>query len=634
MMDLIPLIAAFLIIAVASRQIAGMLQKIRLPIITGLLIMGIISGPYVLDLISQEAVSNLKFVKDISLAFIAFAAGSELYLKELRNRLNSIAWNTFGQFFVTFLIATVGLFVLSDLIPVMSGVSAPVRFSMAILAATIFVARSPSAAIAVINETRARGPFSQTALGVTVVIDILVIILFAICMTLASSLVEGQEISFLFFINIIIELGGAFVLGWLLSKVMGMILMIKRDNLIKPILLLLLGWGVFELTHLIKEYTPGFLGGDIHIEPLLICLIGSFTLSNYSKNRVEFLAIIHKTGLPVYVAFFTITGASVSINYLAEAYLAALLFFGIRLGSMILGSQVGGILARESERFRRVAWMPFVTQAGISLGLAAKVAEEFEWGNEFATLIIGVIVINELIGPPLFKWSIHFMKEDYSRADTPEFDGIRDAIIFGYENQSVALAQQLLRNGWEVKIATHQSDMDAEGLDIRTFDKFDMEAFNDMQAELSEVIVLMKTDEENYELCQFIYENLGTKDVIVRLNNRENFEKFHALGALIVEPSTAMVSLLDHFVRSPQAASLLLGLEKDQDTIDLEVINPNLHGLALRDLQLPNDVIILSLKRRGNMIITHGYTRLRRGDIVTMVGSKDSLHNITLRFDG
>ena len=75
-------------------------------------------------------------------------------------------------------------------------------------------------------------------------------------------------------------------------------------------------------------------------------------------------------------------------------------------------------------------------------------------------------------------------------------------------------------------------------------------------------------------------------------------------------------------------------MEKDQDTIDLEVINPNLHGLALRDLHLPNDVIILSLKRRGNVIITHGYTRLRRGDIVTMVGSVESLQNITLRFDG
>ena len=602
--------------------------------VTGLLIMGILCGPYLLNVITADAVEHLKFIKDISLAFIAFAAGSELYLKELRNRLHSIAWNTFGQFLITFILASTALFLLSDIIPVMSNMPGAIKFSMAILAATIFVARSPSSAIAVINEVRARGPFTQTALGVTVVIDILVIILFALCMALASSLVDEKAIDVWFFAIILFELGAAFLLGWLLDKIISQILRIRLEIPIKSILLLGLGWGVFAFSHFFKAYSEGIIGEGLHIEPLLICLIGSFLTTNYSKNRVEFLAIIHKTGLPIYVAFFTLTGATVSLSYLQEAYLFAFLFFGIRLGSMILGAQVGGILAKETERFRRVGWMPYVTQAGISLGLATEVAEGFEWGSEFATLIIGVVVINELVGPPLFKWSLHFMKEDHLKAGTPEFDGIRDAIIFGYENQSIALAKQLQMNGWEVKIATHKSNIDTTDLDIRTYETYDMEAFKDLEAQLSEVIVLMKTDEENYKLCQLIYEELGTKDVIVRLNHHENFERFHKLGALIVEPSTAMVSLLDHFVRSPQAASLLLGLEKDQDTIDLEVINPNLHGMALRDLHLPNDIIILSIKRKGHMIISHGYTRLRRGDIVTLVGSKESLHSITLRFDG
>ncbi len=143
----------------------------------------------------------------------------------------------------------------------------------------------------------------------------------------------------------------------------------------------------------------------------------------------------------------------------------------------------------------------------------------------------------------------------------------------------------------------------------------------------------MLTDTENLLLCELIYEKVGTKDVIVRLNHRYNFDKFHQLGALIVDPSTAIVSLLDHFVRSPQATSLLLGMQEGQDTIDLEVLNKDLYGLPLRDLRLPADVIILSLRRKGQMIISHGYTRLRRGDWITMVGSKESLNKMTLLFD-
>ena len=94
-----------------------------------------------------------------------------------------------------------------------------------------------------------------------------------------------------------------------------------------------------------------------------------------------------------------------------------------------------------------------------------------------------------------------------------------------------------------------------------------------------------------------------------------------------------MVSLLDHYVSSPHATSLLLGMEENQDTVMLEVRNPNLHRMALRNLHLPHDIIVLSVTRGGQMIISHGYTRLRKNDIVTLVGSSESLENVRLRFE-
>jgi Trk K+ transport system NAD-binding subunit len=63
------------------------------------------------------------------------------------------------------------------------------------------------------------------------------------------------------------------------------------------------------------------------------------------------------------------------------------------------------------------------------------------------------------------------------------------------------------------------------------------------------------------------------------------------------------------------------------------VLNPDLRGLPLRDLRLPADIIVLSVNRGGQSIITHGYTRLRMGDILTMVGSNESLQKVTLKFD-
>ena len=63
------------------------------------------------------------------------------------------------------------------------------------MAGVILIARSPSAAIAIINELRAKGPFTQTVLGVNVIMDGVVIILFAVNSAAADALLTGVSFS-------------------------------------------------------------------------------------------------------------------------------------------------------------------------------------------------------------------------------------------------------------------------------------------------------------------------------------------------------------------------------------------------------------------------------------------------------
>jgi len=283
--------------------------------------------------------------------------------------------------------------------------------------------------------------------------------------------------------------------------------------------------------------------------------------------------------------------------------------------------------------------MSYITQAGVGLGLAKEVVVEFpEWGTAFATIIISVIVVNQIVGPPFFKWALHLVREAHTRAKTHEFDGVRDAIIFGLESESLALARQLRSHGWEVKIASLKvnyakkmaKDSDVE---IHPIPGLTLDVLNQLDAAQAEAIVTMLSDEENYRICELAYEHFGTDNLVVRLNERYNLKRFHKLGALIVDPATAIISLLDHLVRSPSAASLLLGMEKDQDVEEIEIRNPDLHGIAIRDLRLPLEVHILSVRRRGHALLSHGYTRLEVGDVVSVVGSIASLKQIMLRFD-
>lgn len=637
--ELLILVAGFLIIAIAANQIAKVFQKIKLPLITGLIFTGIIAGPFILGLVPISTKENLKFINEIALAFIAFAAGAELYLKELRSRFKSIKWNTFGQLVVTFVAGSIIVFLFAGYIPYMADMSIEAKISIASITAAIFVARSPASAIAVINELRAKGPFVQTVMGVTVVKDFLVIILFSICIALGDSLISGATFSYVSILMILVELALSFVIGfYVYGYLLKMALSLKIRREVKTLLILFIGFSSYLLSHGVSDLTSLNFVHKMHLEPLLMCILASLYVTNFTKYRPEFLNILEKTGPAIYVAFFTLTGATLAINVMGSVIGIALILFGIRIITLIAGSYVGGILAGDPMKQNHIGWMPYVTQAGVALGLATVVSNEFPgWGEQFATVIVAVIVMNEFVGPPLFKLAIFKVGEDRSKGHAFESDGIKDAIIFGYESQSVALANQLIENGWEVQIATKlEKGSFEEPKGVKIFygaTKFDKAEFDQMEAHKTEAVVTMLSDEENLIIAETAFHEFGTRDIVVRLNHRHNYNKFIALEAKIVEPSTAIVSLLDHFVRSPQATSLLLGMEKGQDSRDIEILNPDIHGLPLRDLRLPGDVIILSIIRGGQTIISHGYTRLRIKDIVTVVGSIKSLDSVQFKFE-
>jgi len=82
------------------------------------------------------------------------------------------------------------------------------------MAGAILVARSPSSAIAIVNELRAKGPFTQTVLGVTVIMDVVVITLFAFNSEIADALLTGISVNVFFAILLFAELGFSIFLGY------------------------------------------------------------------------------------------------------------------------------------------------------------------------------------------------------------------------------------------------------------------------------------------------------------------------------------------------------------------------------------------------------------------------------------
>jgi len=635
---LVPL-AGFALITLAAGEIGKLFARVRLPLITGFLFTGIIAGPFILGLLQKPAITRLHFIDEVALAFIAFAAGSELYLKELRGRFRSITWVTIGLVIFTFTLGSLAVLALAEFIPFMQSMPVPGRLAVAMLAGTILVARSPSAAIAIINEMRAKGPFTQTVIGVTVIMDVVVITLFAINSSIATTIFQGLAFDLGFILLLLAELLGSLGVGIALTRLIQIIMSLRLQSRIKIPAILLAGYAIFPLSSLLQQVSHDLLPFEIHLEPLLICMITGFWITNFSNYRAEFSNDLKQSGLPIYMAFFTLTGASLNLDTLGKTWPIALALFGVRLLGISLGSFSGGVLAGEPFSHNRIRWMGFITQAGVALGLARDVAIEFpRLGNDFATIIIALVVLNEVIGPAFFKWSIQLVGESHLRAKAPEFDGVRDALIFGLERQALVLGRHLQAHGWQSKIAfpegSKHEDFEAGDIDIHPLPDLTLESLKELEPEHADAIVcLLDSDEDNYRICELIYEHFGIDTVVVRLKDRTLAPRFQALGVRIVDPSTATVRLLEQFVRSPSATSLILGLAGNQDIAEFEVRDPTLHGITLRNLRLPLDTLILSVRRREQVLISHGYTELEVGDRVTVIGSPQSLEEVMLRFD-
>ncbi|MCA9981751.1 MAG: TrkA family potassium uptake protein, partial [Anaerolineales bacterium] len=274
---------------------------------------------------------------------------------------------------------------------------------------------------------------------------------------------------------------------------------------------------------------------------------------------------------------------------------------------------------------------------GIALGLAREVANEFpDLGNAFATLIISVVVLNEIFGPLFLKTALQRVGEAQSQRTAVSDDEERDAVILGIENQSVELARSLAQHQWRVILAdddeTHVAHIEgSEPIEVSHLRQMnEKELLRLITPHTDAVLAMMSDDACNLRVCEVAYQQ-GVRRLIVRPNDLSHMERFKELGALVVDQTSAMVHLLDQSIRAPQTAAVLLHQDVGREMIQVTVNNPEIDGLLVRDLRLPTDVLLLDVTRNGQSVVPNGYTKLMLKDEVSLLGRASSLDEVTLR---
>mgnify|MGYP006279298423 CR=1 FL=1 len=381
----------------AGYIVSRLAYRIHLPSVVGFIIAGLILGPSVLGLFTEEMVHRMDSLSHLALSMVAFIIGSELRWKEI-SRLGKkvfviLITESFGAFF--FVLAGVWL-VTGDL-------------AQALIFAALAPATAPAGTVAVLQETRAKGPLTKTLLAIVGLDDGLAILLFAIATVLAKTILmrsSGLPLHIDYFESFFLpvkDIFGAILLGILMGILLSILL--RKSRRTDQILILSMSF-LMICTGLSVMFGFSLILANL--------TLGAYIANMYPRTSQRSLQGIQAYSPPIFVIFFVLAGAHLKIQMHLNLLMIIGAYLIMRIAGKFIGAWFGCVISKAPEVLKKNLGLALFSQAGVAVGLALIIQNEFrEMGGVFPG--IGILVINtiaattlifEILGPITTKIAV------------------------------------------------------------------------------------------------------------------------------------------------------------------------------------------------------------------------------------
>lgn len=373
-------------IALAVGFIGGKLVSIlKLPNVSGYLLIGLFLGSSFLNIVNAEDVEVLEIISELALAFIAFNIGSEFVVKDMKKYGRKIFWIALAEVVGAIaLVFSVMFFIYRQ------------DFAFSIILASMSAATAPAATLLVIRQYNAKGPLARTILPVVALDDILGIIAFGIAMALAKMAASGASFSATQLLKSLgIEIFGSIIIGFIIGLVLS--LSVKKlkthdDYQIASLIAIGLGMGIST-----------WLG----LSPLLCNIVIGTTLVNLIPRTDRIFKSVNNFVPAFYILFFTLAGASLNISFLRDVGLIGTAYVLARGFGKYFGSVVGSYYVEAEDTIKKYLGFALLPQGGISIGLLILVRQQLpQYAATITTIIMFSILIYETSGPIFAQYAL------------------------------------------------------------------------------------------------------------------------------------------------------------------------------------------------------------------------------------
>ncbi len=358
------------VIWISAVLFAEMARRLKLPIVVGYLVGGILLGPYVLQILDAPFLHEIKSLKAYLLAYILYLVGRKIKLENvLRNPGKFTLLATLQAFLA---LGFVALFTLW-------------KFTNPLHALLLGIIAMPTAVISVtvVDEYHADGPLSQTLFFLIAFDNLLALLLFLPLVTyLQTHQIALGAVAWAF--------GGA--MG--LAVVLGLLTAYAETVIEEDALLFLYTWGIFAL---------GFgLAALFHLDERVYALLYGLVAANVSVTQQRGVKHLDRVSDFAYSLFFFVAGASLNFPMLVKLRFAVVLYILGRVlgkvGGSILGTKRTGLPLRGDY-----LGLGILSQGGLSTGLALALGASGLGLDELVNVALASTVVFELVGPVLLK---------------------------------------------------------------------------------------------------------------------------------------------------------------------------------------------------------------------------------------
>lgn len=371
-------LALIMLVGLAGGKIAN---KLSLPSLTGYIIGGMLLGPSLLNIVTTDIYNSFSIISSFAIGMITLSVGLELHRDVIKKDGKKLSKLSLINTLLTAFLVTLATWALG------------LELQLAVILGVISMTVSPAGVLSIVKEKKASGELTSNLIHMVAFDNLICIVLFSFVLTIVQRAGGGAGFSIL---TILFSVVSDIVVGFIIGLATGTLFsyFVRKDT--SPDKLLALLAAVIFLNN--------GLSGIIGVSPILTSIFSGMVITNLTIKQTLITSVFNRLELPVFVLFFTLSGAHIDISIILSVGLIGLGYIIARAFGRWFGVFIASKVSDVSSRVGKYLGLGLFPQSGVAIGLATVGEQSLtNTGGVITGVVLMAVIAFEVFGPLILE---------------------------------------------------------------------------------------------------------------------------------------------------------------------------------------------------------------------------------------